>query len=777
MSKRRHVITIEENILPKALIISGEHIADYLGNSLIDQGCEVDKKENYSAKLPRYDYIFQFGNFPLADEALEKHLKSGGKFLFIETYPEEDITYSQKIKILRVGDVSLWSPQELVEKILKTIFLTKEPVIVDARRKLVHKKPLPQAKETPVKPGLKDHSRLLVKKSALPLKKIIIFSFLLLLIFLVSLGGFIAWRIFALQNTVHKFRSHIASSYYKEATIDLRQVHKEINNFRKIYGVSSQVLFFLRDASFFKDIGAFLSVSDSLLTNTEELLTVLPDNLSDGSSFPMFGQGVSKGDFMRISSKIKDMQQTVISAKRELDNTHLPFFPKDSFSAILSFMGDRLVAASEIIPLMEKIIFTEEKKVYFILFQNNMELRPTGGFIGSYGLVTIQNGKILDFKIEDVYTADGQLRGHVEPPLPIKKYLSQPHFFLRDSNFDPDFAASAARAAWFLEKEMGTEVDGVIGINLFFIEKLLRVTGGLRLPDFNNEEITADNFFQKAHTFTQGNFFPGSTQKKDFLRSLATALLTKLGSGKEIIWFEILPKIKESLEEKNIILTSSDESLQKIIEEKGFGGRMTDIACVSDDKSCYPDYLSVIEANLGVNKVNYFINKSVTVEKKISSSREILSLITLSYENSATNEIYTDATYVNYLRVYVPAGSMLQSVTLNNMPIAQNDLTVEGYGSDKTVFGFLVRITSGSKGTVKITYTLPHRIEMNDSSYQLFFQKQGGDKTSPLVLSMLFPKNWKFAPSNFKSTSSHEGEIYYTTATSVDRIFAVDVNY
>jgi hypothetical protein len=777
MPKKRPVVTILENILPKALIIGGEHIADYLGNKLIDSGCEVVKEENYSSKLGHFDYIFQFDNFDAVDSGLKKYLKDEGKFLFIETLPEENITSSAKIKILRIGDPLLWSPQELIEKILKTIFLTRDAAVIDVRRKPKATPAVDYVPKIPERPSKRDHSPLVVKKSALSFKKIIGLSFLFLLLLIMVSGGFIAWRLMLLRDAFGEFRTHIASSNWQQSFADLKKTHQELGNIRKIYAVSSQILFPIRDVSFFKDIGAFISVSDSLLTDTEELLSSLPNPSAENSSFPVFGNGVSQADFLRIEGKIREMQQTVSLANEKLKGSAPPFFPKDSFFSLLSFVQNKLGAANTIMPLLEKIIFTKEKKVYLVLFQNNMELRPTGGFIGSYALLTIQDGKILDFKIEDVYTADGQLKGHVDPPMPIRKYLSQPHWFLRDSNFDPDFAISADRAAWFLQKEMGVNVDGIVGVNLFFAQDLLSATGSLNLADFNNEEIRADNFFEKAHEFSQKDFFPGSTQKKDFLSSVATALFTKLGGGRSMIWFEVLPKVKKSLEEKNIIIAAKDESLQQMIEEKGFGGRMTLVKCVLGEKPCYADYLSVNEANLGVNKVNYFINKSVTLEKTINANGEILSSVTLSYENSATNEIYPDATYVNYLRLFTPSGSVLKSATLNNVPISPADLTVEAYGSDKTVFGFLVRITSGGKGTVKVMYALPSPISANISSYQLFFQKQPGDKTSPLVVSILFPDNLKLSPTNFQSTTSHQGEIYYTTDTSVDRIFAMDVGH
>ena len=86
-------------------------------------------------------------------------------------------------------------------------------------------------------------------------------------------------------------------------------------------------------------------------------------------------------------------------------------------------------------------------KRYLVLLQNSNELRPTGGFIGSIGKLLFDEGKMRDFTIQDVYAVDGQLKGHIDPPGPIRDLLNQEHWYLRDSNWDPDFTQSGARAA------------------------------------------------------------------------------------------------------------------------------------------------------------------------------------------------------------------------------------------------------------------------------------------------------------------------------------------
>ena len=179
-----------------------------------------------------------------------------------------------------------------------------------------------------------------------------------------------------------------------------------------------------------------------------------------------------------------------------------------------------------ILPLIPSLIAQDSKKTYLLLFQNSAEIRPTGGFIGSYGLLTFEKGKLLDLDVQDIYAADGQLQGFIQPPKPIEAFLGKNTWFFRDSNWDPDFTVSAARAEWFLNKTTGHNVDGVIAVNLPAVKLLLQATGPITLADFD-QQVTSDNLFEQAEYQSEVNFFPGSTQKKDFLGALSREIFAK----------------------------------------------------------------------------------------------------------------------------------------------------------------------------------------------------------------------------------------------------------
>ncbi|MCD6225716.1 DUF4012 domain-containing protein, partial [bacterium] len=124
---------------------------------------------------------------------------------------------------------------------------------------------------------------------------------------------------------------------------------------------------------------------------------------------------------------------------------------------LLAEQQEVLEKGLKIAPFLDWLTGREQPRRFLVLLQNNMELRPTGGFIGSLAVLQFTDGQLIDFKVNDVYQADGQLKGHVEPPAPIKNILGEGGWYLRDSNWSPDFPVSAQRAAWFYRKETGQE--------------------------------------------------------------------------------------------------------------------------------------------------------------------------------------------------------------------------------------------------------------------------------------------------------------------------------
>ncbi len=232
--------------------------------------------------------------------------------------------------------------------------------------------------------------------------------------------------------------------------------------------------------------------------------------------------GKSTETFTKVSGKLEVLFTELSSLQAKLQRLNNPYH----LAAIDEFkneLNDRMphlrkyfLSAKQLTYVLPEILGENgHKKQYLILLQNNAELRPTGGFIGSFALLTVENGKFLDFRVEDVYEADGQLNGFVAPPEEITQYLGEAQWFLRDVNWSPDFPTVAQQAGWFLDKELKIKPDGVIGINLSVVKKMLEVSGPIRLVDYD-EVITKDNLYERAQQHAELNFFPDQPKNAIF---------------------------------------------------------------------------------------------------------------------------------------------------------------------------------------------------------------------------------------------------------------------
>lgn len=371
----------------------------------------------------------------------------------------------------------------------------------------------------------------------------------------------------------------------------------------------------------------------------------------------------------------------------------------------------------------------DEKKTYLLLFQNSMELRPTGGFIGSVAIVTMENGVIAPPVVQDVYALDGQLKGHVDPPVPIREVLQQEHWYLRDSNWDPDFAVSGEKAAWFYEKETGQTVDGVIGITTNFLSGLLDVTGPVDLPDYN-DRITKDNFFGKSLFYTKADFFPGSTQKKDFLGSLTTALLaafTRLSANDAAPMVRVLVR---SLTAGEIQVWFADPVAQSIARQALWSGELdTPVACALGEDPCALERITLVEANLGINKVNPYVNRSMRLRIDVDRDGALGATVAVTYKNSASGEgaLGSGGTYLNYLRLFVPPDALVISTRLDGSDVPMKS----GAEGDHMVTAVAFTVPPGETRTLEISYRRPMP-GTTSKTLALIVRKQPGVGDTPL---------------------------------------------
>jgi len=435
---------------------------------------------------------------------------------------------------------------------------------------------------------------------------------------------------------------------------------------------------------------------------------------------------------------------------------------------VFSSFNQSLTKFIKFYPYLEKIIENKTNQKFLILFANNMELRPGGGFIGSLGILQIKDYTFEGIEIYDVYDIDGQLTIHVDPPEPIKKYLNLNHWFLRDSNFSPDFWENYQKAKFFLEKSVGwQDFSGGILLTTTAIQKILEAFPPIYLVDLK-EKITKDNFYLKTQFYVEKNFFPGSIQKKSFLSSIVRGLILNIENAS---LKNLLLNLSQLFEEKQIVLAFEEEDYQKIIEELGWGGRLAKPVCFSSFNNCMVNFLFPYEANLGANKANFFINRHYSLKILIDSSGKITNYFTILFKNEAKDDIFPGSNYRNFFQLLLPKTVSIKEIKKDGVLV--EDVSFEDKEEFKKI-GIFLEIPQKKTVVLEIVYKNEKPITNNFAVLQLIIQKQIGALNSDITLKLSLPKNISIINQNFFPLVKNQ-EIIYNSYFLTDKIFFIQL--
>jgi hypothetical protein len=405
----------------------------------------------------------------------------------------------------------------------------------------------------------------------------------------------------------------------------------------------------------------------------------------------------------------------------------------------------------------------------------------------------MDKGKVKEFKIYDVYDADGQLRAHIEPPFAIRRHLPSVNWYLRDSNFNIDFSKGAVASAIFLNSEMHQPVDGVVGVDLSFIRNLVSITGPVDVLDYK-ETVNADNFYQVTQSHAEKDFFPGSTQKKDFLRSFYNSLSTTLNDNKKISYLSLLNVLAKSIYEKHVIFAFNNPNQQAIFSVNGWSSSLTDDR--KEENGNINDFIGVNEANLGANKVNYFITRSLSQKVNISEDGTVSESLTIAIKNTAEESLLEKGIYKNYLRIITPLNSKLKTIVIDGKEQKIIDAIIDpavyekknfkapvGFEVQKenqgknTIYGFLVILNQKDLKTIQIQYDLDEKIDLtkNETNYSLKVFKQPGIDTFPYEFSLSYPENLLFVKGSAEIKNEGNKSIFSSQITQ-DLVITVNLS-
>ncbi len=465
----------------------------------------------------------------------------------------------------------------------------------------------------------------------------------------------------------------------------------------------------------------------------------------------------------KLRTDFDTLEDNLVSLEEKLPNWHNLQAKKTQVAETIASIDK----TKRVLPYLETILAKGTTKKYLLLFANNMELRPGGGFIGSFGVLTMNDLTLQDIQVFDVYDADGQLTTHVDPPDAIRRFLQQPHWFLRDSAFSSDFFENYNEAKFFLNQELHlNEFSGGTLITTSAIQNLLGAFKNVYIPDFN-EIITKDNFYIKAQLYAEKGFFPGSTQKKNFLGSLAKQILLDLDS---VSAPALMKEVAHSLDEKQIVVIFDDSSIQTVLDSLYWSGKTISPQCAPKTDNCVVDYIQAVDANLGVNKANFYVSRSILEKVRIGKDGQVSNSFILTLRNDSPNDVFPGGTYKNYFQVFLPKDVSIQQITRDQTAVERVDQRINEF----TILGFYFELPPQRSTEIRIDYRLGQTLESGNGTYQLVMQKQTGSKNSDVNLEIALPENVSLVQQNF-SPLVKDNRIFYNTSLNADKLFLIEL--
>lgn len=404
---------------------------------------------------------------------------------------------------------------------------------------------------------------------------------------------------------------------------------------------------------------------------------------------------------------------------------------------------------------------------YLVLAQNNDEIRPSGGFIGSYGWMHVLNGNVNDFN----YSPSDD--NSPSPPRDdFAERLTIPEWWLRyqnpivaawDGSWHVDFSETAALAmAYYNEGDNpGAPVDAALAIDITGFEILLDVLGEVFIPE-SEVTVTAENFRDVVYDIRAGG--QSVDAHKEFLGDVYRAIQSDWSNLPSDELPRLIEALLSALEQKHIMLYFDDANAQAVVDTLGWGGDLLETEGY--------DYILVADANLSGNKSNNSIQRSFSYDVNLLDDGSAEQRLAIQYDyldriardDPAVNpEFHGPLLYLNRIQIFTPP-------TVEN--IGSSFASLQSFaGEDYTRHISSIQIDYDSTQRYDITYQTEDMVETtaNLSHYRLLIQKQPGTRSETIDVRITLPDNSEpvFV---FPETDA----VYESTQVSVEYLFELE---
>jgi uncharacterized protein DUF4012 len=503
--------------------------------------------------------------------------------------------------------------------------------------------------------------------------------------------------------------------------------------------------------------------ADDLVQAAGLLLGVMDDGIGVGTRF------VQIRDQPPGASKIEAVVRLAVDSRDELAaattrvNTAfglLDAIPDDALGPIRAARDEArdqltryrrvLAEAVQATSLIPSFLGWDRPRRYLVLAQDPAELRPTGGYIGQYGIITFDQGRIVEMTFRDIST----IYNHPAPPFvhapaPLRNHLLGPFqsWRLADANWSPDFPTAARQAAAFYRSEPKAQpIDGVIGLTTYAIDDLLDLTGSIDVPGFD-VKIDPGNATFGILAATRGPRVPGG-DRKAILGVFARRLLDALYALPSSRWTDVPTAFERIRAEHHAALWMTEPNLQTEVSKAGWDGSLP---------VARGDELIVVEANVGpVSKLNLVTDRHIDLTMTLDEAGNAHGQLSLQYNNHIRDASADEATRKMasvlraaerrdhlgiYVRLLVPVAAQIAETTLTGgkPPVGGLEAVDEELG--RRSFGAYAMVPPG-QARLDVSWVTPgvvERVRDGRWRYRLSLPKPPGRLADPLRVTIQLP--------------------------------------
>jgi len=423
-------------------------------------------------------------------------------------------------------------------------------------------------------------------------------------------------------------------------------------------------------------------------------------------------------DLAKSKSVIADARLKLGDAQAAAASVDIRVIPSGQQAAFIKARGtidsafNAIVEFENLVPVIVEILGGNGARTYLIEQANPAELRPGGGFVGTFTILKADHGALTTLEhgssglLSYPRASEGQ-PGYVAPPGPLHELLGPVSWSFFDSNFFPDFPSNAKMGEHFATPKLGRPINGVIAIDFYAVAKMLELTGPLKIPGFG---ITVDSK-NLVPLIVQHDLAKDAIHKA-ILAAIAGPLVHRLTKLKAAQWPAFISALNDLAQTHHLQAYFNNGPVQAEIGRFGWSGTL------NPTKS--HDFMMEVESNLGSTKANYFVTRHYTVV--LTHSGKLLHhKITVDLVNNMPYFYRPDEFYRAYMSMFVSSNAT--GLSINLRPTKYPD--PKPPAGTRLLAGWLNTPGYGSRGEAVFEYNTPWQADASGND-ALYWQKQPG---------------------------------------------------